>query len=175
MPLRIGEVPPGLKPHLPRFRRRPQRLRRGRRDAAALLKVMSKSRQVSTMIISLLSQLCVYFPYHSSSTYQVPGQNVLSNQMNVSFCTQSPTELSCCRVQSICHGNNQLLAKLLPTADRISFRCLPQKSSGIVERSLANFCWAHLHLNGQKTPRWLKIYQQDIRMTGLLFEVVSLD
>ena len=77
-------------------------------------------------------------------------------------------------MQNIWHGNNQqLLAKLLPSADRISFRCLPQKSSGKLERSLENFCRTHFHLNGPKTRRWLKIYQQDIRMTAPL-EVVSL-
>ena len=42
----------------------------------------------------------------------------------VLICTLSPTELSCCRVQNIWHGNNQLLAKLLPSAGRISFWCL---------------------------------------------------
>ena len=81
-------------------------------------------------------QASVHHDYHLTVAAMcfltLPGtvcilKNIFSNQNDckiVLICTLPPTELSCCRVQSIWHGNNQLCAKLLPSAGRISFWCL---------------------------------------------------
>ena len=59
------------------------------------------------------------------------------------FCRQ--LNFHCRILFTIWHGNHQLLAKLLPSADRISFCSAPQKRLGKLERE-RNFCKSHFRL-----------------------------